>query len=307
MKQFLLILILTFAAVAVNAQDTCNQTISGEVRDKISTDVLVDAEVVLIDENGTVLQTQTIKEDGFFSFTINCETKYTLEGKKEEFTAESKTFTTTDQNGRVLQLIILLDKGNIDFVTDGAANAKTIDSVATAEVEMPKSQADIVAENIEKPEMVEEVTEETKMVEDVVEEKEVPVKKLPQETKVENADRFATNINPVYFDYESSWLNQKAKNDLRKIVTIMQKNPAMVIECRAHTDAKGDVKYNQWMSDRRAKRVIDYIVSRGIGASRISGKGYEEKYIINKCTNDVECTDEERAANRRVEFVIVKM
>ncbi len=298
MRQFLFVVILAFSGVTASAQETgCSQTISGEVRDKISTDVLVGSEVTLSDENGAVLQTQTIKEDGFFSFSIACETKYTLKGMKEEFTAESKTFTTTNQDKRVLQLIILLDKGNIDFVSDGAANAKTIDSVATAEVEVQTATPEIPVEEIEEP-----------VIREVVEKKE-PVKEVPREITVtsDEGTRYIPNIEPVYFDYESSWLNQKAKNDLLKIVSIMKKYPKIVIECAAHTDAKGDVQYNQWMSDRRAKRVIDYVVSKGIARSRITGKGYEEKFIVNKCTNDVECTDEERAANRRVEFVIVKM
>ncbi len=294
MKQFLLTILIVLNGWALYAQEPCSQTISGEVRDKVSTDVLVDAVVVLSDENGTILQTQTIKEDGFFTFTIACETKYTLEGKKEEFTAESKTFTTTNQNDRVLQLIILLDKGNIDFVTDGAANAKAIDSVVKADVEVTEVTPDIVVEDIAEPVIDKEVVEEKEKLQV---EKPVTVESSGSEVR----------INPVYFDYESSWLNQNAKNDLQKVINLMRQYPQMVIKCAAHTDAKGDVKYNQWMSDRRAKRVVDYIVSKGISASRISGKGFEEKYIINKCTNDVECTDEERAANRRVEFVVVKM
>ena len=99
MKQFILIILVIFNGFTLCAQESsCSQTISGEVRDKVSTDVLVDAIVVLSDENGTILQTQTIKEDGFFTFEIACETKYTLEGKKKEFTAESKTFTTTNHD-----------------------------------------------------------------------------------------------------------------------------------------------------------------------------------------------------------------
>ena len=87
----------------------------------------------------------------------------------------------------------------------------------------------------------------------------------------------------------------------------MNKNPEMVLACAGHADAKGASDYNQWMSDRRVKRVIDYIVARGISASRISGRGFGETKLINDCTNDKECTDEERAINRRTEFVIVKM
>ena len=54
----------------------------------------------------------------------------------------------------------------------------------------------------------------------------------------------------------------------------------------------------------RAKRTVDYIIRRGIHPSRISGKGYGKAKLINDCTDD--CTDEQRAVNRRTEFKIVK-
>jgi len=97
------------------------------------------------------------------------------------------------------------------------------------------------------------------------------------------------------------------KVDLLKIVELMKKNPKMVLECSGHTDSKGTDSYNQWMSDRRAKRVIDYVINSGISASRISGKGYGEKKLVNQCTNEIACTDAQRAINRRVEFEIIKM
>jgi len=277
----------------------CTQTLSGELRDGITTDVLVGAEVILTDGEGDIVETQTIKEDGAFSFTIKCGAAYKIEGIQEDYTAESKSFTSTNEDKRELKLIILLDKGNIDFVSDGQANVKAIDSVATAEAVVEEVAPKIVAEPIVDAvevtvDKVEESSIDTKVVE-----KEMAIKKLSSLGYVE--------ADVIYFDYESSWLNEKAKKDLLKISNLMKQYPKMVIECAAHTDAKGDVKYNQWMSDRRAKRVVDYIVSKGISRSRISGKGYEEKHIINKCIEGVECTDEERAANRRVEFLIVKM
>jgi len=308
MKQFLLILVCFCNSLVLFAQTEgeCTQTVTGEVRDQVSTDVLAGAEVVLTDANGAVVETQTLKEDGVFSFTINCETTYTIAGKKEEYTAESKTFTTTNEENRILQLIILLDKGNIDFVTDGEANAKTIDSIAKAEIVAPLpdkpilDEPDVVIKEVVAPVLEEEVQAE------VVEEIEETV--VEEESKPEIVkEKTLVKIDPIYFDYESSWLNEKTRNELQKIVNMMKENPKMVIECEGHTDAKGDDKYNQWMSDRRAKRAIDYIVSKGISASRISGKGYGETQLVNECTNEVECSDEERAANRRTEFVIVKM
>ncbi len=294
MKQFSLIVLLICASLTTFGQTEveCTQTVTGEVRDGISTDVLVGAEVILTDGSGTIVATQTIKEDGSFSFTIKCETAYKIKGIQEDYTAESKTFTSTNEDKRELKLIILLDKGDIDFVTDSEANAKAIDSVAKAEIVVPAVTPKVVVEKIEEPQVHQEVVKEEVVPDKIVR------KDINQQT---------VKIAPIYFDYESSWLNQKAKNELQKIVNMMKKNPKIIIDCAAHADAKGESEYNQWMSDRRAKRAIDFIVSKGISRSRISGKGYGETVLINDCTNEKECTDKERAINRRAEFVIVKM
>jgi len=291
--------------------------------------------VLLTDGAGDIVETQTIKEDGVFSFTIKCEAAYKIEGIKEDYTSESKSFTTTNEDKRELKLIILLDKGNIDFVTDGQAKEKALDSVSKAEIAVPEAVKDgvvIASDTAESNEVVAEVvdaavdavdaakeavveqeieSEVVDIVDAVAEEVEETVVESNVEPEVAEAavdnDSYPIKISPIYFDYESSWLNEKTRGELYKVVGIMKENPKMILECAGHADAKGDVKYNQWMSDRRVKRVIDYIVSKGISSSRISGKGFEEKYIVNNCVEGVECTDEERAANRRVEFVVVKM
>jgi hypothetical protein len=92
MKQFLVIMLIICAGLTTFGQTkvACTQTVSGEVRDGISTDVLVGAEVILTDGSGAIVATQTIKEDGGFSFTIKCETEYKIEGIQEDYTAESK-------------------------------------------------------------------------------------------------------------------------------------------------------------------------------------------------------------------------
>ena len=289
----LLTIIFIFNIFFINAQDkeevaSCTQTLTGEVRDKITTDILAEAIVVLTDKDGNIIETQMVKEDGIFSFIIKCKTEYGLEGKKTEFTSESKTFTTDDKAGKVLKLLILLDKGNIDFITDAKAKKVTYDSVAKIE--------DVKLINL--PDVVPDVVPDAEP--DVIER---PISQLSKTITGNNT----VKIDPVYFDYESSWLNENMKADLSKIVDLMKKNPEMVLECSGHADSKGTDSYNQWMSDRRVKRVIDYVINRGIGVSRISGKGYGEKKLVNQCTNEIVCTDAQRAVNRRVEFVIKKM
>ena len=69
----------------------------------------------------------------------------------------------------------------------------------------------------------------------------------------------------------------------------------------AHTDSRGSDEYNIKLSGNRASSVVDYILSKGIPASRIISKGYgETKPVV---PND---TDENMQLNRRVEFTILK-
>ena len=123
--------------------------------------------------------------------------------------------------------------------------------------------------------------------------------------KVVRDDRML-NVNNTYFDFNSSYLTSKAKAKLNKIVNILRKNPKLNIECASHTSARGTYKYNMWLSKRRAKRVADYLISKGISRDRITSKGYGETQIFNRCLNGVRCTDLEHRENRRTEFRIAE-
>ncbi|NLP57872.1 OmpA family protein [Lutibacter sp. B1] len=113
------------------------------------------------------------------------------------------------------------------------------------------------------------------------------------------------NINPIYFDLDKSFIRQDAAIEIEKVVRIMKKYPKLKIDLGSHTDSRAHDKYNQDLSDRRAKSTIDWIIERGIDPSRITGKGYGETELVNKCANDVPCTEAEHQLNRRTEFVIV--
>lgn len=110
---------------------------------------------------------------------------------------------------------------------------------------------------------------------------------------------------PIYFDLNSSYLRREAQLELNTVVNVMNKYPEISIVCGSHTDSRATIDYNMWLSDRRAKRTVDYIISRGISPDRITGKGFGESFIINKCTEGVKCYEYEHQQNRRTEFVIV--
>ncbi len=113
-------------------------------------------------------------------------------------------------------------------------------------------------------------------------------------------------MNPIYFSLNSSYLDRESYSELDKVVAYMKENPETRVEVGSHSDSRDSDRYNIWLSDRRAKSTVKYIVSMGISEDRITGKGYGESQLVNKCSNDVECSEEEHALNRRSEFIVFK-
>lgn len=111
-------------------------------------------------------------------------------------------------------------------------------------------------------------------------------------------------LKPIYFEFDKSNITQDGAFELDKLVQVMKNNDKLVIMANSHTDNRGSDAYNMSLSDRRAKSTVQYIISKGIPASRISGKGYGESQPKVDCGD--KCTEEEFAQNRRSEFLIVK-
>jgi len=111
-------------------------------------------------------------------------------------------------------------------------------------------------------------------------------------------------LKEINFEYNKSNITQEGAFELDKLVQVMRNNENLVIMVKSHTDNRGSDKYNLDLSDRRAKSTVQYVISKGIPASRISGKGYGESEPKIDCKEA--CTEEEHAQNRRSEFLIVK-
>jgi outer membrane protein OmpA-like peptidoglycan-associated protein len=103
----------------------------------------------------------------------------------------------------------------------------------------------------------------------------------------------------VFFDSDKFDLKPQSTVELDKLADFLTKDAKLVIEIEGHTDSDGDDARNMTLSDNRAKSVMNYLVGKGIAASRITAKGYgETKPLV---AND---TPDNKALNRRVEFVI---
>ena len=114
-------------------------------------------------------------------------------------------------------------------------------------------------------------------------------------------------IEIIYFDLDKSNIRKDAALDLAKIVEVMEENPTMKVDVRSHTDSRQSAEYNANLSERRAQATVAWMVKQGIAKDRLTGKGYGESQLTNKCSDDVPCTEEEHQKNRRSEFIILAL
>lgn len=112
------------------------------------------------------------------------------------------------------------------------------------------------------------------------------------------------NVTYAYGDYK---IDEAAKNLLNKVITVLNSNPNLNIELSSHTDSRSSDAYNLQLSQKRAKAAVDYLISKGINKNRLKAIGYGESKLLNRCKNNVDCTEEEHAVNRRTEFKIVEI
>jgi outer membrane protein OmpA-like peptidoglycan-associated protein len=104
----------------------------------------------------------------------------------------------------------------------------------------------------------------------------------------------------VFFDFNSDKLQNASYPELDRAVRLMKANPGMSVEIAGYTDSKGTDSYNIDLSNRRAQAVRNYLVRNGVETARVAPKGYGKQDPI--ATND---TEDGRAENRRVEFVVM--
>jgi outer membrane protein OmpA-like peptidoglycan-associated protein len=103
----------------------------------------------------------------------------------------------------------------------------------------------------------------------------------------------------IFFDFDKALLRKESTAELQKVITLLKDEPGLKVRITGHTDNVGTDTYNQALSERRARAVVDYLISKGIPAQRLSARGDGADYPV--ATND---TEEGRQQNRRTEFEI---
>ena len=112
-------------------------------------------------------------------------------------------------------------------------------------------------------------------------------------------------VNNILYDYGYATLRPESITVLDGLVKTMVDNPKVVIELSAHTDSIGSDAYNLKLSQDRAQSCVDYMLSKGINATRISAVGYgRSKPIAPNSLPSGQDNPDGRQLNRRIEFVV---
>lgn len=113
------------------------------------------------------------------------------------------------------------------------------------------------------------------------------------------------DIGPVRFTFNSSFLSRASKEVLQQVAAFVQSNDSLVLAVHGHADSRGPSEYNQWLSERRAQRAMDYLISQGVGEDRLQVEGHGESQLLNGCSDGVSCSANEHAVNRRSVLEII--
>ncbi len=109
----------------------------------------------------------------------------------------------------------------------------------------------------------------------------------------------------IYYDLDKDFLRELSKEKLDEIRAYMSKHPELNLVIESHTDSRATDRYNQKLSERRARSVTRYLEERGIIGDRVSAAWFSETRLVNDCGDGIPCPEPAHQLNRRVELKLV--
>lgn len=130
----------------------------------------------------------------------------------------------------------------------------------------------------------------------------IEVESMKQDIEISFSDAMNTDgkiaLYGIFFDTGKSVIKPESGPALQQVLDYLKENPSVKIVVVGHTDNTGVYAGNITLSKARAKAVKDYLVAKGVGASRLLSEG-----VASLCPVSTNSTEEGRAKNRRVEIV----
>jgi len=99
----------------------------------------------------------------------------------------------------------------------------------------------------------------------------------------------------VFFDTDSSVISPEGQATLDKQAIWLNRYAQYRVLIEGHADERGTREYNIALGARRAAAVVNYLISRGVSAARITSKSYGKERPVAIC-NDISCWSQNRRA-----------
>ncbi len=305
----------------------CKQKFEAVVRNSKTGKPVSNADVVILDNNGKEIFKVKSSSNGKIKTKLLCDNNYQIKASKKKYeNAESFFVTKESDNTLKLELNInpiIICKQEIAGVVKNSKNTRFLNGVLVKilddkgkEVFKTKTNQDGKFSTFLKCEknytaLASKEDYESAKKEFITTKKAKQELELLLKRKIDSSEikvlknKVVVNIDPIYFDLNSSKITKSAARELDKVVAIMKKYPKLKIEGGSHTDSRGGDALNMKLSTRRAESTVNYIIKHGIDPNRITAKGYGETQPVNRCVNGVRCSESEHQQNRRTEFVIL--
>ncbi|MDD2733444.1 MAG: peptidoglycan-associated lipoprotein Pal [Desulfuromonadaceae bacterium] len=131
--------------------------------------------------------------------------------------------------------------------------------------------------------------------------KDMDAENLKQEAlqPIPNAGELKFALERIYFDFDSANLSKEARDILTKNAAILNNEKAIKVQIEGNCDERGSSEYNLALGEKRAKSAMQYLVTMGIPANRISVISYGKEKPVDSDQNETAWS-----RNRRDEFVI---
>lgn len=108
----------------------------------------------------------------------------------------------------------------------------------------------------------------------------------------------------IYYDLDKYFLRDLSKEKLDEVTALMSRHSELFLDISSHTDSRASMKYNEKLSERRARSVTKYLDGNGVDDARISSAWYSETRLLNDCGDGVPCPLSYHDINRRSELVL---
>jgi len=288
--------------------------IVGKVLESQTQDFVADATVTLFDSTNNSYRQYHTNDQGYFYADLPLDSRFNLEAIKDGYSPEGYTHVNSTQSKFETDTVTVYMWKHRLFAEGRAFSNEThelltgvtvtLDNLSDNKLQTLKTSDDGTYFFVLQPDKKYQI--EAELADHVVSNFIINTQGLLEDTLRNDfvLEEVYLDKNVIFFDFDQSAIKPDYAPALDQMVDVLKKHPTTYIFIGAHADAKGSLKYNQALSERRAKSVVAYLRSKGIKSNRITWKGYGEELLINRCSDGVECPEEEQAKNRRAELKI---